>query len=332
MYCLDSLACAKYPKILFKGLPTTWGFSGFATTFGNFLSVANQGGQRGYPLIKTHGVWKDNHSFGKAEEKEALNQAARFHKVAEANKGTVYQFSPFCEYPPSYKGMSALLEILKKDFPLFQLVNTPMQTSSFIKGVVNEIHHGLKVPSGFIYQFSHDGLSSKEPGKAANGSVDCNIELYKDAHVKALHFWFWILQFNLRKNPKDPTPRPNRKCKPTVQLIESIVHLANEKNNVSLKNGWLSKSHAEQHDDVDPRANKIVLLGVQGERYREVKLVLPGDKVVKLVDSGTTDNRHVWRSGKWGYQLGRFATVVADGKKIGTIDPGFRQNEYRNFA
>jgi len=332
MWCVESLASAKFSKVLFKSLPKTWGFSGFATTFGDFYPTAEEGCKLGYPLIKVQGVWRDDHNFGLNEEAEAKKLAIKYSKL-QAHFNTVkLQFSPFCEHLKNEAYMIRLFDDLKKIAPNLEFVNTPAkfagQAGAFLSnGILNELHEsGRKIAPNLRYQYSHDGLI------AGNGSYDCDIEKYKCDHVTAENFWFWICYFNLRRTIKDTTPRPQRKCVPVEKDILALVAMAEQKKVVNLKTGWLYKAQGE-HDtdkDIDLSANKPAVLGPKGVKVKEV-ILSSSTKAITLQPAGIShDGRAVFRHSKYGFEIGREFTVIADGQPVGTIDAPFRQNEYKN--
>lgn len=333
-FYVDSLASAKYPKILFKALPERMGFSGFADVFGNFLPVAETGAKRGHLYIKVQAVWQGgNHIYTSAHLKKAITHAKRFNALAAKFPDTEFDFSPFCEYAPGSIPFEEVADTILPLIPHMRIISTPMQVSQFLENYRNEIHHGYQ--GKFDYQVSHDGIVT------GNGSLDTNIQLFKDKHVDAKKFGGWCGQLNLKKNANEVSDIASRNCKPTVQLIESLVHiLTNQKMPTHLPQGWLYKSHAEQKKDIDPRSGKPVVLTPEGKACKTVVLVVQAtNKKYVLTDGGFTRNednkpnfkpRQSWRCNTWGYQIGRLCDIKADGKLIGTVDAGFRENEYRD--
>lgn len=221
--------------------------------------------------------------------------------------------------------MTSLLTEIKNRCPHLIPVNSPVSGGEWVDGFVNEIHHYDKppgMPKGqFI--FSMDGLHQP----------DCDITEffhYLD-NPNCIAFGVWAIQDNCKPNakPENNIPPKTRKCKPTPELHESmIVQVENRKLDLgegALENGFIFKTHSEQHHDVDPRANKIVAVGPKGKRFKSASV-----GKIKLTDGGfTEDKRQTWRSNKWSYKQGRKAVVKFDGKSKGTIDFLYRQNEYR---
>lgn len=332
MWCVESLGSAKFASVMFKALPKTWGFSGFATTFGDFYPVAEQGCKLGYPLIKIQAVWKDDHNFSFNEESQAKKLAIKYSKLQAHYPTIKIQFSPFCEHLKNEAYMLHLFEDLKLLAPNLEFVNTPAkfggQAGAFLSnGILNELHEsGRKIAPHLRYQYSHDGLA------VGNGSFDCNIQKYKDDHVNAENFWFWVCYFNLKRTIKDKTPRPMRNCKPVEKDFHAIVALAEQKRDVNLNAGWLYKAQGE-HDtdkDVDPTANKPAVLAPKGLKVKQVVMSNSLKSIVLQPAGISRDGRAVFRHTRYGYEMGRIFTISADGASVGTVDAPFRQNEYKN--
>jgi len=158
---------------------------------------------------------------------------------------------------------------------------------------------------------------------------DCNIEIYKKRHLKnknCIACGAWALQHNCKINSKDTTPALKRNCKPTQELNESLLfQIENDKGKAKLEKGWISKSHSEQHKDIDPRANKLVVVGPKGKKQNQVSIA-----GVPLRDGELTeDKRNTWRSSRAGFKFKSPATILADGKIVGFVDPGWRENEWK---
>jgi hypothetical protein len=130
---------------------------------------------------------------------------------------------------------------------------------------------------------------------------------------------------------------------PTVEQIESLSFLSTDKGKAELPAGWLWKSHADQHGEPgpQPRESKPVLVcPVGGAKIELVSSVASGGKVLgKLVASGKfTDGRSLYRLSEYGYkvmlkawkiQKPKVLRLRVNGKIVGKVNAGFRQNEYR---
>lgn len=316
---VDTLAGVKYPEVIAK-LPKRYGTGYFWEEFGNAKKQITKDAKSGRALIRVQGLWAgSSHNYTDMHRKKALKIAKALNAIAES-AGVYIYYSPFCENKNPAGYMDKLLSEISLTCPKLIPVNSPIRGGEWVDGFVNEIHHNDKpagMPKGHFF-YSMDGLHQP----------DCDITNYTHYldNPNCLAFFVWALQHNCKRNSKDATPAKLRKCKPTHELNMSLIfQLENKKQDVSLKAGHIIKTHSEQHNDVDPRANKLTYVGPKGARPKRVKV---GN--LSLVDSGRTeDNRPVFRSSKWAYKLGRVAVVTVDGEKVGTVDQPFRQNEWR---
>jgi hypothetical protein len=329
IYGIDALAIAKYPELL-KDWPKGFALGVFWDTFGPVRGVLEDYCKRSLgPLVRVQGQWDDNHRFGPSNFPKAIAIGQAVSDLKKKYPHIRFQYSPFCEDKLSTDAKLPIFRQLSEKFPNLELVNSSIRGGGYVPGVINEIHHNDKPtgnPPGKI-NFSYDGLAgSKKDSRAGNGCVDSNVEKWKKTYAHAEVFWFWVLQCNMKWGVKDETDRPNRRCKPTPKLFKSLAYYAGTKSVVKLDKGWLYKSHAEQHGNVDNRANRPVVLAPVGWRGKSVSV-----GGVVFTPSGSTDGRKVFRClNKFGFEMKRFAAVKADGKTVGTVDCGYRENEWKD--
>lgn len=319
--CVDTLAGVKYPEVIAQ-LPRKYGTRYFFEEFGNAKKQIVRDIQSGRGLIGVQGLWAGkSHNYTSSHRVLAIKIAKVLNQISIQFGKPIY-YSPFCEHKKDKAYMLALFADIHKVAPKLILVNSPIRGGQFVNDprYIDEIHHNDKppgMPKGkFI--FSMDGLHQP----------DCDITNYLHylSNPNCIAFFVWALQHNCKKNTKDLTPAKQRKCKPTHDLNMSLIfQLENKKQAVSLQKGHISKSHAEQHENVDMRANELTYIGPKGARPKKVKI-----GTMDLEESGITDDgRPVFRSNRWAYKAGRVATVLVDGKSVGTVDIPFRQNEWK---
>jgi hypothetical protein len=313
----DTLAGVKFPELVAK-IPKQYGTGYFWDEFGNAKNKIIRDAASGRKYIRVQGIWA-KHVFGSQHETKAIEIGKQLQKIAAQYPSCLIEYSPYCEHKKDEAYMTTLLDKIQLHCPKVRLVNSPIAGGQWTRKYKNEVHPDSKppgMPPG-AYNFSYDGTNC----------VDAEVEKFKRDYANADGFFYWVPQFNLHKSMKKEDGA-KRDALPTEDLIKSLIFIAtNSKKTVKLAAGWIGKSHSDQHaTPTDPRAGRVVLVGPKGKKFRKVTL---GD--MNLVDGGLTeDKRNTWRSGKWGYKMSRPLKVVADGITVGTIDPGFRENEYRN--
>ena len=318
--CIDTLGGVKYPEVIAK-IPKKNGTGYFWEEFGPAKGAIEKDARSGRSYIRVQGIWSKTHSFGSSDEGKAVRIAKEVQRLAVKYPKTLFEYSPYCEHRKDAKYMEALLRKLLTHCPKVALVNSPISGGQWVRGFKNEIHHNDK-PAGMPegrFNYSMDGLHQ----------LDCDIEKHKKViQNPCCDAWFcWALQNNCKPNskPENNKPPKQRKTKPTPDLHTAMLfQVENAKQKVSLPKGWLYKAYAEQHTDVDSRANKPVILGPKGKRFRKLSL-----GKIELKESGIKDGRQVWRCNQWGFKIGRTLEIKADGKLVGTVDAAWRENELR---
>ncbi len=325
IYAMDFLAAAKYPILAAQSESDTVGV--MLNAFGAALPVIERLAQV-KKVLRVQGVWRDNHVYGQAEQKEAVLGAKDVWRIQQKYPGCRIYYSPYCEHRLNRIRILKVLKRCQTAAPGLTLVNSPDKEGSFVTGYINEVHVNelYRKPPG-PYFVSFDG----------NSCVDWNVEKVKRVYSDAEILFFWIPQFNLRKSENDETPRPDRKCKPTKELIESVWYLRKDKGPTSLSNAYIYKSHAEQVRDVATlRENKPVI--IHPLKGTEIRLVQDGIVLaIARYDQPYKDGGHIYRITQWGYKLARQAKgnpvslqfVGPTGvSTFGTINPAFRDGVY----
>jgi hypothetical protein len=324
MFGLDYLAGAKYGDIILKEHPKGWAAGFFDTTFGDAYPVVSKLAQsKRCPLIRIHLLWDDNHTFGEKQIEAAFKSARRYQELA-TRVPIAIELSLFCEH--NLKDPDVFLDRLQMIAPNCRIINTPLFGAKS-KKYKNEIHNDDPPPTG-PYNFSFDGLNC----------VDTDIEMFKLKHSRSDVFFFWHPRFNLKWSMKDATPRPKRRAKPSKEFVKSIIYLSNSKGRTNPPPKMV-KSHAEKHGPTDQKGDKLLLiLNVKADK---IELVTPGGKPVATLPfyGNFEGGGYRYYANSFGYQIAEkaqklggspFVRVFANGKRIGLINPAFRDREYRN--
>lgn len=331
---LDYLAGAKYKSVILREHPEGWaaGFFSNVDGFGDALPTAEALLNTGRcPRIRFQLKWKDNHDFKSSDISPTVRECKRVLKLVNKFPSIEFMISPWCEHVASSSLIQQLRAAIKPLLPSnAKYINSAIKNGALLRDEINEYHNGGKPKIPGKYNFSFDGTSA----------VDADCETTKRNFSNAETFFFWVPQFNLRKNTNDKTPRPQRKAVPTGQLVDSVIYLKNEKGATSLPRRWLWKSHADQHNAPvpEPRALKPVL--ITPVKTKVFQLIADNGQVVATSGSAQSFNdgrfRYYWPD--FGYLLAEKAVriqghpvckLVANDRVYGRVNPAFRENEYR---
>jgi hypothetical protein len=318
MWGLDVLGLAKYPELI-AHWPAGQSCGVFANTFGNVWPVLKRlSAMDRCPRIRIHGVWQDDHKYNQARDLPViLKELERANELKKNWPHIDIQYSPFCEHTIKGAQLKSLINKCLQVAKDVQIVNNPW-TGDLSPNCINETH-GDK--AGNFRNFSFDGVPC----------VDADVEAFKNTHKNVETFFFWTSQFNGRKNPNDPTPRPQRKAWPTRELLNSCAALSKPKGACDLPKGWIWKSHADQHDvPPEPRALKPVLISplkVDNFKLVEAGVVISTSSSALPFEGG----KYRYYFPKYGFKIaGEPVNLMAGDKVHGHVSPGFRQNDYRN--
>lgn len=330
IYGLDLLGGAKYGKLLLKEFPTGWAAGLFDNTFGPASGLVEKLIETGKcHHIRIQMLWSDTHRFGDSDIKKLKAIAKPYERLALKYPVRI-ELSPFCEH--NLKTPDKYLDIVKNEAPSCYPVNTPWQ-GNFSKKYKNEIHGNHKKPSGTgKYNYSYDGTNA----------VDSNVTKDKQTHSNADVFFFWHPRFNLKWNMKDNTPRPKRTGKPSKEMIRSLIYLANDKCQTSIRKNWLIKSHADNHGPTNGKPDQ------KGDKNLIISPIKSDKILLKTQDGKLVDtlnyygifegggNRYYSRF--YAYQAAETAIKLSGnplcdiwqkGEKYGTCHPGFRDPTFR---
>lgn len=313
--CIDTLAVAKYPQEL-RHINNSVAISGFANTFGDFFPVAKKELDRGRSFIRVQLSWRDDHNYGQADMKQIIKEAKRYNILCGAYPDRIV-ISTFTEH--NLNNPDKFHDQVKKAAPNCEVINNPWR-GKFSSKYPNEIHGSghKKPPPGRPYFFSYDG----------ENSVDSDVESVKKKYSDTEMFCMWHPRLNGKWSMKDTTPRPQRRAWPNKNMLESLVYLFTSKGSTSVPKNWLIKSHAEKHDAMDQKGDKLLI--ISPKKASEIILKRAGRVIDKLRLYGSFSGGG-WRyySQNWGYKLGADLEVWLDGEKYGLINGGFRDGNYR---
>lgn len=311
VFGLDTLAGAKYPREV-RTIPNHYAVGFFAETFGDAFSVVRQELAAGRIHVRVHLMWSDQHQFGDRDIRTITRLARKYQPLCAQYPGRL-ELSPFCEHnlgnPDKY------LDIVARESGC-TVVNTPWK-GAISRKYKNEVHGDHAKPQG-RYNFSFDGTNS----------VDADMEAFKRRHAGAEVLYLWNPRLNLKWSMKDTTPRPQRKAIPSPEFLDSLEYLTTAKGQTSLPKRWLAKSHADRHQAVDPKGDKLLI--ISPIRGNAVELRKAGKVVATLRYYGAFDGGGFrYYATTMGFKLGPNLGVFMNGKQYGTINGGFRDATFR---
>lgn len=343
MYGLDYLGGAKYVDVILREHPNGWAAGTFANTFGDASRWVPRLLETGRcPRFRVHAVWEDSHTYdSRKHDKIIVSEIRKWNAIKAKFLNVDIQFSPFCEHRMNRAQIARLIDIcMMETAGVLKLVNAAEKGARLNRGDVIEEYHGSFQEGLTGHNHSFDGLNQ----------VDADIVKSNRVHVNANTQYFWHPRMNGRWNTKDVTPRPQRKGWADSKIIDSLIYQAQGKGNVSLPARWLLKSHAENHGPKngvpDAKGDKCMI--ICPVKASSVDLVAANGQVVeRLSYLGTYDTkpkepvqRYRYYSDEWGYQIADKAKRIQGGNPVvsvrvggriyGTVNPAFRENEYRN--
>lgn len=327
-YGIDHLGGARYADVLVNNHPNGFAAGIFTQRelFGDGYAVIDRLlAKRRVPLVRFNLRWSDSHNFSRADFPRIVAEAKRGLYVVNKYPNVECEFSGATEHQLNAKDAEELARQILGVIPeRCSYVNNPwLGRGAFIAPgprIKNEVHgnDAQRPKTGGAYNFSFDGTDA----------FDVNVTALKNRLNDADVFFIWTSQSNGRRNAGDTTPRPQRKFWPTGNLIKMMAHLATPEGPVSLPKNYLLKPKSDQHT-VPPQPREL----------RPVMIVPPSVKKLEL-RRGTQsfpagkpqpfdDGRVRFYFPKFGYEMGANLDVIANGKKVGTVNAGFRAGQFR---
>lgn len=338
IFGMDYLGGAMFGSVLLRSHPKGFAAGFFADTFGNCWGVVDKLAASGKcPLIRIHGPWTAHRYIPPEHDKAIFAALKKTVGLQERYPEVKFQFSPVCESDGRGPSWRALFSNLKQVAGAVELVCS-VYKGEVIQGYRVEVHGSHKPHTGAKegYQYSYDGTNA----------TDSNVEKDKETHKNAEVFFFWHPAFNLKyktqlsghetpKVKKNDSALPRaRNCLPTPELIKSLEVLAQPKGFTQLARQNIWKSHADRHESPpEPRAYKPVLISpVRGK----VAYLVDSNNVAVFKSSGPVTQyqdgkRWVYRFSDFGYDIAlKPLTLMVGGKRLGLVNPAFREGEYRS--
>lgn len=325
---IDQLGGAKYVEVMVQNHPDGFALGIFTQKdlFGDgFAAVDKVLAKRRVPLVRYNLRWSDAHAFSKKDFPAIVKEAQRGLYVVNKYPAVECEFSGATEHQLNAADATELARQVLRAIPeRCTYVNNPWtgRGAFIVPGprIKNEVHgaDARKPNVGGRYNWSADG----------SDVFDINITGIKQRLNDADVFFFWTSQNNGRRNAADSTPRPQRQFWPTGNLMKMQAYLATAEGPVSLPRQYLVKPKADQHmSPPEPRALKPVLIVPNGTKRLSLKSQLrtfEGEGPQPFADG-----RVRFYFPKFGYEMGSNLDVVANGKKVGVCNPGFRAGAFR---
>ena len=282
------------------------------------------------PVIRIHLMWKDNHKFTNADIPETVMRARGVAVYVNRYPTVEFYVSPWLENEVSADLAQKVFDAIKAVLPgRTKYVNSG---PAKLPGIAKEYHHVLKGQSG-KYMTSFDGVTC----------LDADVQKYKDNHANAEIFFFWDYAFNCKYSSKDTTPRPQRKLQPPAELIESIAAMKGNKGSTFLPANWIYKAYGEPEPTAShaiplPRSWKPLFIAPF--TGGEIQLKCKGQVLATFkFDKPYLAGGGIYRFNNWGLSIYKKAMKLSgkpicnvwhNGKKVGSVNPIFRQGGYRN--
>lgn len=327
---IDEPGIAKFPTVAYKAHPKGFALGAFSNTFGDARPSLEKMLSRGdIPLFKINLSWKDNHSFSRKDFPAIVAEAKRFSQLFINNPIPACYFNGATEHNLSEQDAKDLAQQVLAVIPSrCQYVNNPLHGRGKLiptnDRIINEVHGKDPRPSG-RFGYSFDGTSS----------VDSNVTEVKQIMKGAEYFLVWHPANNGRLKADDPTPRPQRKAYATTELLESLAALMKDKGATNLNPKWIYKSHADRHKTPpESRAYKPVIIERFKTKYSRITIGKTSCPNGGTYDE-TINGKKVWIGyryycPKFGYEMQNSPVPIkADGRKIGVINPAFRDGGFR---
>lgn len=155
------------------------------------------------PIIRVHGVWRDNHRFTTNAKRQAIKRARKLAKIIEKYPDIKWYYSPFLEPHRTGKRLyNSTLKSCREALPAGVLMVASSLEGHVLKNAdVTEMHHSSykNVPGKKIFSFDGDSATKANIGK------------FKARAANAELFFLWHHSYNGKRFDTDNTRRHLRK-------------------------------------------------------------------------------------------------------------------------
>lgn len=212
-YGLDYIGGVNYINAIRNGHPDGFaaGFLCRASGWKNGIRAARALAKTGRcPVMRIHGVWRDDHNFTEKHISIAVKQAEKVAKLVELYPGIKFYYSPWLEHRANLRLFRKCARACKKVLPK----KVKIVSSGLVRPRgIDEVHHAGPLPGKYIFSF--DG---KDMCKS-------NIGYWRNIHYRALLFYGWTPKLNGKKSMSDKTERSKRSYYPKAREIAEYRRL-----------------------------------------------------------------------------------------------------------
>lgn len=159
------------------------------------------------PVMRLHGLWRDDHTFKEKHIEKAVKQAQKVAKLKEKYPDIKIFYSPWLEHRASQKLFRACKKACKNVLP--KEIKIVCSGNPLPYGI-NEVHHSYRKHAKYI--FSYDG----------EDMLDSPVS-YLSIHKQAKLFFGWTPRCNGKKFLRDSTNRAKRTAWLRKKDIKAMV-------------------------------------------------------------------------------------------------------------
>lgn len=318
----DTLACARFKDAIVKAHPKGQGIGCFAEVdgFGDGIAATDYilSRRKDIPFSRLQLKWRDDHNFSAADFPSIVKTAKRACPLTNKHRIKWY-FSGATEHRLNAALAKQLSDKVKDACPSAEYVNNPLHNGATVPGVINE-SHGRGNPRSPMCAFSWDGRAAE----------DGNVPEVEAPYNQCRYKMKWGPRYNGKSKVDDSTPRGKRVYWADADYIKGQAWLTTNKGETKLavKSLWKPISEINGTGRGKP-------VGITNCKSNSLILKKSNKTIATIPYFGTyQDGRFRYYAKEMGYSLGQkcggVCEIYCGSKKLGTINAGFRENEYRN--